>query len=372
MQQAVKILGEFELYTEKEAFYNCAFLAALANGNTIIHNVKAQPEFLAFANYLKSLGASVNITESQWEIIGLNFKYEQPLNLDWVGNSFSYQKRNKKIIESLLNGVPFHCEEKIAVKDSLIRELLAFGAEVEWKQEGPDYSDELAKRMARMQGIKNERKWICNISPVPSLLARDRFIAGDVTEAAFLALAASLLHGSEITIKTVDLNPSRAGIFGAFKRLGANIDVISHHEKGSGVWGDLKVKSAKALAGRQLGADILAVCLDEIPMLAVLAAFAEEETIIKLPQYAVNFYKPILTALYENLKIAGIKCGLYEDGLILKGKSEIESDGFDCKGFPVLGLALHILNRKAKSKQEVKGIECAENMYPGILRSLDK
>ena len=363
------IKGEFELYTEKEAFCNCAFLAALANGNSIIHRVKATPEIFAFADYLREIGASVYVKDGQWEITGVNFKCERTLNLEWIGEDFPHQRRNKKIIESLLGGTPFYGEEKIAVKDSLIRELLTFGAELEWKSDGPDETDELARRMARVQGVKSERKWICNIPPVHSILARDRFIAGDVTEAAFLALAASLIPNSDATIKAVNLDASRAGIFGVFKRLGADIEVIARHERGNDIWGDLKVKCAKELIGRRLGVDILANCLDEIPLLAVLACFAEGETILKLPVWAVDFCKPVLEALYENFKIAGIESGLYEEGLILRGKAEIEGDGFDCKNHPVLGLALHILNRKAKGKKEITGIECVEKIYPNILNN---
>jgi len=359
--------GEFELYTEKEAFCNCAFLAALANGNSLIHGVKATPEITAFASYLSEIGASVHVKDGQWEITGVNFKCKENLNFEWVGNDFPHQKRNRKIIENLLNGTPFKCEEKIAVKDSLIRELSTFGAELEWKQDGIDESDELAKRMAKLHGIKNERKWICNIPPVHSLLSRDRFIAGDVTEAAFLALAASLIPDSNITIKAVSLDASRAGIFGAFKRLGADIEFATRHERGNDVWGDLRVRSGNGLIGRRLGSDILSTCLDEIPLLAVLACFADGETILKLPAWALEPCKPVLEAIYENLKVAGIESGLYEDGLILRGKAEIEGDGFDCKNFPILGMALRILNKKAKGKKEIMGIECVENLYPGIM-----
>jgi len=357
-----------EINTEKEAFCNCAFLAALANGNTLIHGVRATPEITAFADYLKEIGAEVSIKNEQWEITGVNFKYNKPLNTEWIGNDFPYQKRNKKIIECLLNGTPFHCEEKIAIKDSLIKELAAFGAEPEWKQDGPDENDELARRMARMQGIKNERKWICNIPPVHSLLARDRFIAGNVTEAAFLILAASLLPDLNITVKSVNLDTGYAGIFGAFKRLNADIDIVSKHERGNNVWGDLKAKKARELIGRRLNEDILSTCIDEIPLLAVLACFAKEETILKLPSWSIEYCKPILEVLYENFKIAGIEAGLYEDGLILRGKDEINAGDFDCKNIPSLGLALYVLNKKAKNEKEVIGIECVEKAYPGILK----
>jgi len=359
------LAASMELCTEKEAFFNCAFVAALANGNSIIHGVKATSEFAIFADYLRELGATVSINGEQWEITGVNFKCKKDLNLDWVGGDFPHHQRNKKIIECLLSGTSFSCEEKILVKNSLIRELLTFGAELELKQDGPDESDELAKRMARMQGVKSERKWICNIPPVHSLLARDRFIAGDVTQAAFLALAASLIPDSDITIKAVNLDASRAGIFGAFKRLGADIEVVSRHERENDVWGDLRVKTAKELIGKRLGPEILSACIDEIPLLAVLACFAEDETILKLPSWSIAFCKPILSILYDNMKLAGIECGLYEDGLIVRGKSEIEGEGYDCKNNPIIGLALHILNIKSKSKNIVAGIECTENIYPG-------
>jgi 5-enolpyruvylshikimate-3-phosphate synthase len=364
MQLAAK---EMELYTEKEAFFNCAFLAALANGTSIIHEVNPSPEFETFADYLRNLGAQVNINNRQWEITGTNFKHEKPLNLDWLGNDFPHQKRNKKIIECLLNGEPFSCEEKIPVKDSLIRELSTFGAEVKWKLDGPDENDELAKRFAKMQKIKTEKKWVCSISPVPSLLARDRFIPGDATHAAFLALSVSLTPNAEITINAVNLDSSRAGIFGAFKRLGADIEIITRREKGNDVWGDLKVKYAKNLIGRKLSADILSTCIDEIPLLIAMACSAEGESTFKLPSWSINFCKPLLDTLYKNLKTAGIECGIYEEGIILRGKTKIEGEGFDCQNFPVLGMALHVLNKKTKSKESVKGIECVENIYPGAL-----
>ncbi|MDR2579993.1 MAG: hypothetical protein LBC85_03250 [Fibromonadaceae bacterium] len=320
------IKGEFELCTEKEAFFNCAFLAALANGTTIIHRVKATPEFAAFADYLRNMGAGINAKENQWEIEGTNFKCQMPLDLEWVGDSFPYQKRNKKIIECLLKGEAFYCTEKIAINDSLIRELASFGVELEWKQDGPDESDELAKRMARAQGIKAERKWICNIPPVRSLLARDRFIAGSVTEAASLVLKASITPGSEITIKTVCLDTSRAGIFSAFKRLGADIEVESRHERGNDVWGSLKVKTARGLIGRRFSADMLSTCIAEIPLLAKLACFADGETILRLPVWAAEHCKPILEALYKDLKNAGVECGIHEEGLILRGTTEIDKE----------------------------------------------
>jgi 5-enolpyruvylshikimate-3-phosphate synthase len=313
--------GEFELCTEREAFFNCAFLAALANGTTVIHNIKASPSFAGFADYLSDMGAGINITKDQWEITGTNFKHKKPLSLEWIGDALPWQKRNKKLIECLIEGNSFNCEEKIAVNDSLIRELLSFGAELEWRQDGPDENDELAKRMARAQGLKAERKWICNIPPVHSLLARDRFIAGSVAEAAYLALEASIISNSEITIKAVCLDSSRAGVFSAFKRLGANLEVESRHERGNDVWGDLKVKSASELVGRRLSADILATCIEEIPFIAVLASFADadNETILKLPAYAAEHCKPVLESLYKSLKNAEVECGFYEDGFILRG-----------------------------------------------------
>jgi 5-enolpyruvylshikimate-3-phosphate synthase len=363
--------GEFELYTEKDSFFYCAFLAALANGNTIINGVKAAPNFAEFADYLKNIGAGVNIKDEQWEICGTNFKYGKPLDLSWVGDAFPWQKRNKKIIENLLEGTPFHCEEKIAVNDSLMRELASFGADVQWRQDGPEETDELAKRIARAQGIKNERKWICDIAPVRSLLARDRFIAGSVSEAAFLALAASIIPNSDILIKAVSLDASRAGIFSAFKRLGANIEIESRHEKGNDVWGNLRVKSSQTLIGRKFNADMLSMCVEEIPMLASLAVFAESETILSLPEWATSVCKNTLESIYENFKNAEVECGLYEEGLILRGTSEINPQNFYCGGNAILGLALHALNKKAKGKSEVIGVECVERVYPGVLRLIE-
>lgn len=172
----------------------------------------------------------------------------------------------------------------------------------------------------------------------------------------------------------MNLDPTRAGIFAAFKKLGADIEVVSRRERGNDVWGDLNVKTAKNLIARKLNPDLLSICLDEIPLLAALACFTEsegiaekeKETILKLPPWAIDFYRPLLEAIYKNLKIAGVECGIYEEGLIIRGKTDIVGEGFDCQNFPVLGLALSVLNRKAKSKEPVKGIECVEKVYPPL------
>ncbi|GHV14750.1 3-phosphoshikimate 1-carboxyvinyltransferase [Fibrobacterales bacterium] len=352
---------EVEVSTEKEQFFNCAFLAALANGKSVIHSVRQTPEILAFADYLGEIGSEVSIIELpktgsenrefDWEITGTNFNYKKPLDLNWLGNELPYQQRNQKIVAQLLNGSSLCFEEKIAVRDSLIRELATFGAQVKWVQDGTDEPDELTRRLARVQKIKNERKWIFDMQPSRSLLAKERYIAGDVSQAAAVILATTLTPNSEIKIKNVNLDQSRAGIFGAFKRLGAEIEITSRHERGNDIWGDISVKSAKSLVGKRFNPDVLATCLDEIPLLAVMASFAEDETVLHIPTYALNYCKPVLSCLFTNLKLAGIDCGLFEEGLILRGRDEIIPADFDSAGFPILELALEVL---ATSKNFVR------------------
>src|SRR5262249_59343777 len=104
--------------------------------------------------------------------------------------------------------------------------------------------------------------------------------AGDPSSAAFFAVAATITPGSEIVLEDLCLNPTRTAFVTVLKRMGADIEVVSHGERGGEPVGDLVVRAA-SLHATDIAGDEVPSLLDEVPALAIAAAFADGVTQIR-------------------------------------------------------------------------------------------
>lgn len=289
-----------------------------------------------------------------------------------AGGDIPYRLRNRMLLGSLVNDCAWRCEEKVQIRDQFSRMMAYFGVPVVLEATGLEEMDELARRMARAQGLKVERKFITSLQTVKVLTAREYFVPGDPTVAASYALDATLAGaaGDTIQIRNVALNAGRSGFFAALKRLGANLDITSRRERYGDLFGNLSVAPAKKLTGRRLAPDVLATCMEEIPFLAVAACFADGETILRVPSHLAAPCHDQLEKLAENLKKTGAEVGLYDEGLVLRGRDECDASAFDCHQDPILGLALLVLARHTSGISTLEGIECIDVNFPGITERL--
>ena len=150
------------------------------------------------------------------------------------------------------------------------------------------------------------------------ITARDITIPGDISSAAFWMVAASIVPGSKLTLRNVGLNPTRCGIIPVLQRMGADITIRSIHGEGE-PYGDITVRHAPNLHGTEIGGAEIPNIIDEIPVLAVAAAFAHSTTNIRdAAELRVKESDRIATTV-GNLRAMGAAAEEREDGMCITG-----------------------------------------------------
>ncbi len=140
----------------------------------------------------------------------------------------------------------------------------------------------------------------------------------DPSSAAFPLVAALIVPGSQVSIPGVLLNPRRTGLIETLKQMGADISVSAERESGGERIGDLAIR-ASSLRGVEVPAERAPSMIDEYPILAIAAAFAEGQTIMRgLEELRVK-ESDRLSAIANGLKACGVGVEELPDGLIVEG-----------------------------------------------------
>ncbi|GMV63679.1 MAG: 3-phosphoshikimate 1-carboxyvinyltransferase [Parvibaculum sp.] len=145
-------------------------------------------------------------------------------------------------------------------------------------------------------------------------------VPGDPSSAAFPVVAALLTPGSEIVVEGITLNPHRAGLYTTLMEMGGDIEVMNQRQEGGEPVADLRVRSSR-LKGIEVPPARAASMIDEYPVLAVAAAFAEgTTTMLGIHELRVKESDRI-AATASGLRANGIKVRESEDGMIVEGRS---------------------------------------------------
>lgn len=189
--------------------------------------------------------------------------------------------------------------EREASRDHTERMLRHFGATVEVEPYG-----------------EHGRK--ITLTGQPELTGSDIVIPADPSSAAFPMVAALITPGSDITLSDVMMNPLRTGLFTTLREMGAQIEVIDQRNEGGEDVASLRVR-ASALKGVDVPAERAPSMIDEYPVLAVAAAFAEGETRMRgLSELRVK-ESDRLAAIADGLTAAGVVARIEGDDLIVTG-----------------------------------------------------
>ncbi len=298
---------------------------------------------------------------------------KNPLGFYW------HLARNFILLQALVKGETFACEERMAVRDAFSSMLVYFGANITYEVRLPEFKDEIERRLAKARGIKTERSWVTTLSETKILTAHDYFLPGDSTEALAYALAFALGGNSftqkteKFVLKNVVVSSGRASAFNALKRLGVELEIVGRRERYGEAYGDILVKAlapGKRLQGCHFSGEAMAVAVEELPILALAACFAEKETIFHLPESQIFDSAVFLEQLAFNLRLTGAEIGIYEEGLVIRGKEEPETGDFDCGEYPVIGLALSILAALVKIEVPIAHVECVDSVFPQARENL--
>ena len=188
--------------------------------------------------------------------------------------------------------------EPVPTRDHTERMLKGFGAEL-WVE------DEDGERVIRIRGEAD-------------LAPQTIEVPGDPSSAAFFAVAALIVPGSDLVIENVGLNATRAGLFEVLRQMGGHVEELHRREVGGEPVADLRVRHS-ALSGVDVDPAIAPSMIDEFPVLFVAAALAQGRTVTSgLDELRVK-ESDRLSAMAEALRLAGARVEEREDGLVIDG-----------------------------------------------------
>jgi len=163
---------------------------------------------------------------------------------------------------------------------------------------------------------KNDNR--ITIDSTHKLIATDITIPGDISSAAFLIVAATIIPDSEILIRNVGINPTRTGVIQILQRMGANISIQNLRQYGDEPIADLSVSHAK-LQGITIPEELVPLAIDEFPVIFIAAACAQGTTLLHGARELRAKESDRIGSMVTGLQRLGIDVEGYEDGLKIVG-----------------------------------------------------
>ncbi len=208
------------------------------------------------------------------------------------------------------------------------------------------------------------------VQPEPRLVGQKLLVPGDISSAAYFLAAGLLVTDAEILIKNVGINPTRDGILRVAQMMGGSITFLSKREVSGEPVADLLVKSS-ALHGIEIGGDIIPALIDEIPIIAVMAACAEGETVIRdASELRVKETDRIATVT-DNLTRLGIRVTPQPDGMVIHG-GHFSGGTIDSFSDHRIAMAFAVAGLVAASPVTVRNASCVDVSYPGFFTDLQQ
>lgn len=207
-----------------------------------------------------------------------------------------------------------------------------------------------------------------SILPEPALVGREVLVPGDISSAAYFIAAGLLTPNSEILLKNVGINPTRDGFLRVCKAMGADIELLNESREGEPT-ADLLIRSA-ALHGTTVGGEIIPTLIDEIPMIAVMAAFAEGTTVIKDAEELKVKESNRIEVVVENLRRMGADIEATEDGMIIHGGKALHGAEIDSHLDHRIAMSFAVAGTICEGEMEIQGGECVNISYPAFYEDL--
>ena len=212
---------------------------------------------------------------------------------------------------------------------------------------------------------------VISISPCEELYGHAIVVPGDISSAAYFIAAGLLVPNSELLIQNVGINPTRAGILKVCEAMGANITYLNQRTGNGEPTADLLVKTS-SLHGTTIEGALISTLIDEIPMIAVMAAFAEGTTIIKdAAELKVKETDRIWTTT-EGLKSLGVDVTPTEDGMIIYGGKPVHGGVINSYLDHRIAMAFAIAGLAAEGTTTILDSQCVDVSYPDFFQTLEK
>lgn len=209
------------------------------------------------------------------------------------------------------------------------------------------------------------------IHPTTELYGQKVHVPGDISSAAFFIAAGLIVPNSEILIKNVGLNPTRNGIIRVCRDMGGDITILNETIQGGEPVGDLLIKSS-SLHGTTVSGDIIPTLIDELPIIAILAAYAKGRTVIAdAAELKVKECNRI-DAMVTNLGKMGVDITGTDDGMIIEGGKELHGAVLDTYMDHRIAMSFSIAALNATGTTTINDAEIVNVSYPGFYSDLKR
>jgi len=207
------------------------------------------------------------------------------------------------------------------------------------------------------------------IEPTAELNPIDITVPGDFSSAAFLIAAACIVPDSDLTIKGVNLNPTRTGLLDVLTEMGGDITVTETGTEAGEPVGDIRVKSSD-LKGIEIGGDVVVRMIDEFPVLMVVALCSAGETIVRDAKELRVKETDRIAVMASELRKMGVEIEEHEDGFKVKGQHTLTGATVDGHDDHRIAMSLTVAGLMAEGETVVTDAACAGDSFPGFAELL--
>ena len=209
-----------------------------------------------------------------------------------------------------------------------------------------------------------------HVEPCKELYGQQICVPGDISSAAYFIAAALLVPGSELLVKNVGTNFTRAGFLKVCKAMGADIETVSQTIEGGESRADLLVRYSH-LKGTVIEGDIIPTLIDEIPMIAIMAAFADGQTVIRdAAELKVKETNRIDTVT-AGLKAMGAVITPTDDGMIIEGTGHLNGASIQSYLDHRIEMAFSVAGLASDGETQIVDSQCVDVSYPEFYATLN-
>ncbi|OKH40884.1 3-phosphoshikimate 1-carboxyvinyltransferase [[Phormidium ambiguum] IAM M-71] len=272
-----------------------------------------------------------------------------------------------------LQGIIYHSPIASAQVKSCIL-LAGLMAEGETTVIEPALSRDHSERMLQAFGANlsvNPEQNSVTISSGAKLRGQTVIVPGDISSAAFWLVAGAIVPGSELLVENVGVNPTRTGILEVLEMMGADIQPENQRVVAGEPVADLRVKYSK-LKSCEIAGDIIPRLIDEIPILAVAAVFAEGTTVIRNAEELRVKESDRIAVMASQLNKMGAKVTELPDGLEITGGTSLTGADVDSFTDHRIAMSLAIAGLNAQGVTTINRAEAAAISYPNFTSTLQQ
>jgi 3-phosphoshikimate 1-carboxyvinyltransferase len=207
------------------------------------------------------------------------------------------------------------------------------------------------------------------VQPADRLEPGELLVPADISSAAFFLTAAVLVPGSEVELERVGVNPTRTGLLTILERMGVEIQREKEVESGGERVATLRVRSAPLRATEVGGAEI-PLAIDELPLVALAACFAEGTTVIRDAEELRRKESDRIETVTSALRALGGGVEPTEDGMVIEGAGGLVGGTIESHGDHRIAMLGAVAGVASREGVEVVGMDAAAVSYPGFERDL--